>query len=446
MSEPTTPRNPGIVRLTVSNLLRIKAAEVTPDGALVVVAGQNDNGKSSLLNSIAMALSGKDIPAMPIRQGATSGYVILETADIVVTKTFKLSGAPVLEVRDKDGAKLTSPQSKLDTLISKTTFDPFEFTREKPSDQLETLRRVTGLDFTTLDQETATKYAERTTINRQARDQEGVLKLIVRDTTAPKDPVSVAALMAQLEEVQKHNASNADKRMALSEMNDDVDTLEQRVVAAGLEIQRIEKALAEAKEKHAEEQMFYNEQVAMRDKQKALIATLEDRDPAPITQQIKDADTINATIRQNQRWSDEHKKLIGLQSQSGELTARLAAIEQEKQAAMEKAAFPVPGLSFGESGVLYNNVPFEQAGTAVKIRTSLAIARSLNPKLPVMFIRDGSLLDDHSMQIVRQYAEQEGLQVWLEQVSSDAESCSVYIEDGESFTPAAAKAKKGAAK
>lgn len=445
MSETTNQRNPGIVRLTVSNLLRIKAAEVTPDGALVVVAGSNDAGKSSLLNSIAIALSGKDIPAMPVRQGATSGYVILETEELTVTKKFTLSGAPALEVRDKDGVKLTSPQSKLDTLISKTTFDPFEFTREKPEKQLETLRRVTGLDFTALDQEKAAKYEQRTGINRQAKLQEGVLSGIPRDTTAPKEQVSVAALMEALEEVQQYNQANTLRRAELSRLNDELDEREEVVKTLHVNAEHAKAVLRAAETALRDGQSMHAEVMQRRDDMKTAVAALTDKDPEPIKQQIKDADTINATIRQNQRWSDEHKKLIGLQSQSGELTQRLGEIEQEKQAAMEKAAFPVPGLSFGESGVLYNNVPFEQAGTAVKIRTSLAIARSLNPKLPVMFIRDGSLLDENSMTIVRDYAAANGIQCWLEVVGSSDEA-TVVIEDGESFTPAAAKAKRGAAK
>src|SRR5687767_2826874 len=99
-----------IIRLTVQNLLRVRAAEVTPDGALVIVAGNNDQGKSSLLNSIAIALSGKDLPAEPIRQGSASGHVILETDELIVTRRFSRSGGSTLEVRDKDGVKIMSPQ------------------------------------------------------------------------------------------------------------------------------------------------------------------------------------------------------------------------------------------------------------------------------------------------------------------------------------------------
>lgn len=437
--------NPGIIRLTVSNLLRIKAASVEPDGSLVVVAGANDQGKSSLLNSIAIALSGKDLPAMPIRAGAPSGYVILETAELVVTRKFSQTGGQSLEVRDKDGAKVTSPQSKLDALISKTTFDPFDFTRQTPDKQLETLRRVTGLDFTALDTEYKQKYDARTVVNRQVRDQDGALKSIPRDPTAPKEPVSVADLMAQLEEIQTFNIGNQERRAALGDLNDNVDQAQEHV--GNTEARAAEARAALALAEQAVESAKSNLQLvtAERDHMKTAVAALQDKDPAPISAQIKAADATNEAVRNNARWQEEHKKFIALQSESGELTARLEAIDREKQEKLEKAEFPVPGLGFGDSGVIYNNVPFEQAGTAVQIRTSIAIARSLNPGLPVMFIRDGSLLDSNSLAIVKEEAETKGLQVWLE-VVGDRDDATVVIEDGEviatAATKAAGKAKK----
>lgn len=446
MSEPIATKNPGIIRLTVSNLLRIKAASVEPDGSLVVVAGANDQGKSSLLNSIAIALSGKDLPAMPIRAGAPSGYVILETAELIVTRKFSQTGGQSLEVRDKDGVRVTSPQDKLNALISKTTFDPFAFTRQAPDKQLETLRRVTGLDFTALDTEHKQKYELRTVVNRQVRDQDGALKAIPRDPTAPKEPVSVADLMAQLEEIQKYNVTNAERREALSQLNDDLDEAGDLVNQSLHEISQLQQAIARLEDALIGRRAHAAQVATHRDEMKIAVEALQDKDPAPISEQIKAADVTNAAVRNNAKWQDEHKKFIALQTQSGELTARLEQIEKEKQEKLEKASFPVPGLGFAESGVLYNNVPFEQAGTAVQIRTSIAIARSLNPGLPVMFIRDGSLLDPKSLAIVKEEAETKGLQVWLE-VVGDRDDATVVIEDGEVIATAATKAEaKGAKK
>lgn len=444
MSEPKKPA--GIIKLTVNNLLRIKAAEVTPDGApLVVVAGENDQGKSSLLNSIAIALSGKELPVMPIRQGAASGFVILETADFIVTKKFSQSGGATLEVRDKAGAKVTSPQTKLDALVSRITFDPFEFTQMEPREQLETVRKIAGLDFTELDNEYRAKYEARTVINREANVQNGRLTAIPRDTSAPQEPISVADLFAKLEEIQAHNAANTKRREALSTANDAVDEAAETATFQLRAVEKLRNELKEAETRHAaalDAKTFAEQE---RDDLKTAVAALTDLDPLPISEQIKAADVTNEAIRNNARWSEEHKKLIALQQQSGELTVRLEAIQAEKGKKLETAKFPVDGLSFSDAGVLYNNVPFEQAGTAVKIRTSIAIARSLNPGLPVMLIRDGSLLGTNSLAVVKEEAETHGCQIWLE-VVGDRDDATVVIEDGSVVQTAATKAAKKAKK
>ena len=54
----------------------------------------------------------------------------------------------------------------------------------------------------------------------------------------------------------------------------------------------------------------------------------------------------------------------------------------------------------------------------------------MNPKLKVMLIRDGSLLDDNSMKLLVEEADKSGAQIWIEVVGNRAD-CSVVIEDGE---------------
>ena len=53
----------------------------------------------------------------------------------------------------------------------------------------------------------------------------------------------------------------------------------------------------------------------------------------------------------------------------------------------------------------------------------------MNPKLKVLLIRDGSLLDDEALKQVAQMAEQNDAQVWIERGGKDA-ATSVVIEDG----------------
>jgi hypothetical protein len=75
------------------------------------------------------------------------------------------------------------------------------------------------------------------------------------------------------------------------------------------------------------------------------------------------------------------------------------------------------------------------------MRVSMAVALAMNPSLRVCLIRDGSLLDSDSLEIIREMAEAADAQVWLERVSEGAD-CQVIIEDGAIATP---KPKKPAA-
>ena len=60
-----------IVSLRAENIKRLRAVEITPAGHLVEITGRNGQGKTSVLDSIEMALAGKrSIPTRPIRDGA----------------------------------------------------------------------------------------------------------------------------------------------------------------------------------------------------------------------------------------------------------------------------------------------------------------------------------------------------------------------------------------
>ncbi len=100
-----------------------------------------------------------------------------------------------------------------------------------------------------------------------------------------------------------------------------------------------------------------------------------------------------------------------------------------KAAAIAGAEMPVPGLSFGDGEVLFDGLPLDQASQAEKIRISVAIAMAANPKLRVLCIRDGSLLDRESLRLLSELIESQDYQCWLE-VTDDEGKTGVVIEDG----------------
>ena len=78
----------------------------------------------------------------------------------------------------------------------------------------------------------------------------------------------------------------------------------------------------------------------------------------------------------------------------------------------------------------FGSLPFSQASSSEQLRVSVAIGLALNPKLKVLLIRSGNLLDDDSLKAVAAQAEAAEAQVWVEWVTANAEGVSVMIEDG----------------
>src|SRR6185436_2642524 len=129
-----------IIKLTSENVKRLTAVEITPKGNVVVIGGRNGAGKSSVLDSIEYALGGDPSAKMPVRRGEKNAKVVVDLGDIVVKRSFTSAGGTHLIVTNADGEKQTSPQAILDKLVGRLTFDPLEFSRQKPAQQAETLR------------------------------------------------------------------------------------------------------------------------------------------------------------------------------------------------------------------------------------------------------------------------------------------------------------------
>jgi len=101
------------------------------------------------------------------------------------------------------------------------------------------------------------------------------------------------------------------------------------------------------------------------------------------------------TARENNakhtRWEADVKKYNDLDAaakklsnESAVLTRQIEDRTNDKAAKIAAAKLPIDGISFGEGQVLLNDLPFDQASDAEKLRTSVAIAMAANPKLLIM--------------------------------------------------------------
>lgn len=424
-----------IIQLEAQNIKRLKAIRIRPDGNMIVIGGNNGQGKTSVLDSIMYALGGKSaVCDEPIHKGETRAEIVIDLGEFIVTRTFTEKGGS-LTIKNADGVKQGSPQALLDSLAGRLSFDPLDFARMDTGKQAATLREMVGLDFTELDYERKQTFDKRTDINRGLKAAKAKLEDAPLHPDAPVEEVSVADLSAELAKAQEAEVEFERKKAEW--------------IGAKEAVAQIERVAERVTEELAVARRDIINYTAKAQAAKEAAKAVPDLKAEGIRSRLDAAEDLNAHYRANKVYEALGDDCDKLSSQSAELTKTLARQDKEKQTALAKAKFPVKGLSFNEDGVTLNDLPFEQASAAEQLRISIAMGIALNPKLRVMLIRDGSLLDEKSLAMVAEMAAESDSQVWIERVGDGAE-VSVVLEDGEirAEKPKAAKATKpaGAAK
>jgi len=425
-----------LISLEAENVLGIRAVNLVLNGEHLVVGGENEQGKTSLLNLLVVAMGGAGAVEVPLRRGAKKGHVVAKFSEdkgrglpaLVVEKRLTEKGEAL--VVTADGVVQKSPQTILNALYGHLTFDPMEFAGMKPKDQAETLRKIVGIDFTELDAERSRLFAERTQVNRDVKALEARLAAAGHYPDAPAAEVSVAALAEEQKRREAVNAVNADEHKKQAAAESRAETIGSDIVTKKEEISIVEKRLLvlrdelETLEARREESLELALQLDSANEQ------LLDLDVEEIRQQIIAADGINGRVRANAAYATLEAETRAAVIKSDILTDDLAEIDEEKTRLLSEAKWPVPGLGFDSDGnVTLDGLPLAQGSESKRILTSAGIGMALNPKLRLLLIRDGNALGPKRLAEMLSMGVDQDYQLLIERTSLGAE-CSVIIENG----------------
>lgn len=435
------------------------------------IMGDNHEGKSSLLDSIEVALSGKGaLPEQPVRIGADEARIVAEIGAVaedgvtVVGPVFQVKRVITgkdseLEVREAAvvGASKSlksvvkpSPKKFLDALAgSRIGFDFFGYFRLDDVKQVQILLDVMQLpqDPRALDRTRDAIFNERTTVNRDAKQAAAVLaSMEAVPARTPDEEVPLAELLQEYQRLHAIVQENQRTRRELQDIICGTGEIELNCAAAvdqaAKKVEDLKAQLIDAEAALAETRMEAADTVekarAQAQQADEALAKIEDPDVAAIQQQMATLEETNKAVRLKQDRAKQSAEVERLDKESEALTQKIGEIDTQKAALFQQAKLPVPGLSIADDGaggyrVTYNGVPVKQCSSSEQLTIGAEINLALNPKLRIALIREGSLLDDATLDWLDRLCREKRLQALVEIVGEPdgAEEGCFLIRAGE---------------
>lgn len=406
-----------ISEFQLENVKRIKAVqyEPTPNG-LTVIGGKNNQGKTSVLDSIAWALGGDRFkPSQAQREGSViPPYIKIKLSNgIIVERQGKNSSLKVIDPSGNKGG-----QQLLNEFIESFALNLPKFMEANAKEKANILLRIIGVGDKLYELEKAETeaYNERHAIGQIAMQKKKYAQEMVYYNDVPGELLSASDLIKEQQEILLQNAENKKKRERLAELR------EQK--------RRLEEALSQC------EKDLQIAEMSAKD--------LEDRSTEELERNIEQIDAVNIKIRSNLDKERAEEEAHTYEQRYGELSKKLEGIRNDKKTLLDGADLPLPGLSVEDGEITYNGMKWDNMSGSDQLKTATAIIRKLNPQCGFVLVDKLEQMDTDTLRDFGKWLEQEGLQVIATRVSTGDE-CSIVIEDGYSVPaePAAPKFTKG---
>lgn len=423
-----------VVNVEIDGFKGIDHLTFQPSRTITVIGGKNGSGKSSALDAIDTALrGGRSIPGEPVnhnRKKATIAVGLEDDIEVRWTKT--KAGAPSLVISSPDVEKYDSPRALLtEALGIQLGMDPLEFAdRYDVKRQVETAMGILGLTDTLEQFQTKRDrlFTDRTDLNRDVKSLTTRAEAILVPEGTPDEEPDVSAMVKAQVVLQEAKESLS----VVTRHEQEITRIEDQIKALKVELSRAKdgrilatQMLEEKKEAAVEACVTLGIDPGTEDANEALSG------------QIAGANGVAAAVRNKHERAALQAELEEKKAEADELTRTIEKLDAERDRTVQEVDLPVDGLEFAEDGLRYNGTPFPQASRAEQLTVSCALAVAANPMLPLVLIRDGSLLDDDHLVLLEDLAEKNECQFLIEMATRDDrpdDRVSIMLTNGQAQT------------
>lgn len=413
-----------ISNLQIENVKRVKAVRIEPtDKGLTILGGRNNQGKSSVLDSIAWALGGnRKKPSQADREGSMNKPYLKVTMNngLVVERKGKNSD---LKVTDPDGN--SAGQTLLDSFVEELAIDLPQFMEATNKEKADTLLKIIGVgdQLYELEREEKELYDERRSVYRIKEQKRKYAEELPYHEDAPDEPLKISDLINEQQEILARNGENQKKRQEAQRLADRVDAQKEKMASVKAEIARLEEQLAEMEDIH-------QETVQDLETAQKTAEQLQDESTAELEQSIAENEQINEKVRTNLKKEAAEEEARSYETQYEKMSGQIQAIRDKKQALLDGADLPLPELSVKEGALTYKGQEWDNMSGSEQLKVSTAIVRQLKPDCGFVLIDKLEQMDLETMKEFGQWLESEDLQAIATRVST-GEECQIIIEDGE---------------
>lgn len=405
-----------INKLEIENVKRIKAVKIEPSrNGLTIVGGDNNQGKTSVLDSIAWALGGdKFKPSQAQREGSVippNLHIVLSNG-LVVERKGKNSS---LKVTDPSGNK--AGQQLLNEFVEQLALDLPKFMESSGKEKAQILLNIIGVGEQLAELEVKEKemYNKRLTIGQIADQKKKFAEEQTYYPNAPKELISASELIKEQQFILAKNGENQRKRDQALKLHVERNRLAEKVNNLKDELERYQQELI---------RVDHDMTIAYKTAEE-----LQDESTAELEASIANIDEINRQVQANLDKDKAEEDAAYYVRQYNQLTADITDIRKKKINLLDSAELPLPELSVKDGELIYKGQKWDNMSGSDHLKVATAIVRKLNPKCGFVLLDKLEQMDMKTLNEFGKWLEKEGLQAIATRVSTGDE-CSIIIEDG----------------
>ena len=398
-----------INKLEIENVKRVKAVKIEPTAnGLTIIGGNNNQGKTSVLDAIAWALGGEKFRPSQAQNNDSiippHLHIVLNNG-LIVERKGKNSD---LKVTDPEGNK--GGQQLLNEFVEQLALNLPKFMESSNKEKADTLLKIIGVGdkLSELERQEKELYNKRTAIGQIADQKEKFAKEQPYYPEAPKELISATDLIKQQQDILAQNGENQRKR-------ENLHRLEQ-------EYQQINEQLAELMRK--QDTLHADLETARKSAE-----NLIDESTAKLEESITNIEEINRQVRANLDKDKAEEDALGYRNQYRELTREIEDVRQMRIELLTSADLPLEDLSVKDGELVYKGQKWDNMSGSDRLKVATAIVRKLNPKCGFVLLDKLEQMDMITLNEFGKWLEHENLQAIATRVST-GEECSIIIEDG----------------